>query len=216
MGHRKFILRLGRKPALLTLFCTNQFSILQAEGQSQPHRPEPPEARGFSRFPGSQVTCASCCCSGNCSSPCSHRARIGLVCCRELDDGFDVRTAFPNCTVLAKVRDQSACGSCWAFGSTETFEGRKCIAQGQDIEYSADDTAGCATYAQENNPLSRSILCGRMRVNRSAGMGCDGGQPDSALEWISSTGVVTGGDYVDVGTGTVTLSCGRTLSRYRV
>jgi len=100
---------------------------------------------------------------------------------RELDDGFDVRTAFPNCTVLAKVRDQSACGSCWAFGSTETFEGRKCIAQGQDIEYSADDTAGCAT---------------------SAGMGCDGGQPDSALEWISSTGVVTGGDYADVGTGT--------------
>jgi len=91
---------------------------------------------------------------------------------------FDVRTNWPNCTVLSKVRDQSACGSCWAFGSTEAFEGSRCIAKGQDIEYSADDTAGCC---------------------HSGSMGCNGGQPSSALSWMSSTGVVTGGDYLDKG-----------------
>jgi cathepsin B len=117
---------------------------------------------------------------------------------------FDVRTAFPNCTVLSKIRDQSACGSCWAFGSTETFEGRRCIAQLGDIEYSADDTAGCATYVRAMGFASCAcaVLGRRAQFCRSAGMGCDGGQPDSALEWISTTGIVTGGDYADVGTGT--------------
>lgn len=91
---------------------------------------------------------------------------------------YDVRTAHPNCTVLGRVRDQSACGSCWAFGSTECFEGSKCIAGKGDIEYSADDTAGCC---------------------HSGSMGCNGGQPSSALGWMCSTGVVTGGEYLDTG-----------------
>jgi len=31
---------------------------------------------------------------------------------------FDVRTAFPDCAdVSGNIRDQSSCGSCWAFGS---------------------------------------------------------------------------------------------------
>jgi len=103
----------------------------------------------------------------------------------ELDDGLDLRTAFPNCTVLAKIRDQSACGSCWAFGSTETFEGRRCIAKGEDIEFSTDDTAGCCNIFS---------LCGMSQ-------GCGGGQPDAALKWMARAGVVTGGDYSDIGSG---------------
>lgn len=33
-------------------------------------------------------------------------------------------------------------------------------------------------------------------------MGCNGGQPGSAWKWFTKTGVVTGGDFADIGTGT--------------
>ena len=32
-------------------------------------------------------------------------------------------------------------------------------------------------------------------------MGCNGGQPGSAWKWFTRTGVVSGGDYSDIGTG---------------
>jgi len=60
-----------------------------------------------------------------------------------LPSDYDARTAHPNCTVISKIRDQSACGSCWAFGSTESFEDRRCIATGVDTMFSTEDTAGC-------------------------------------------------------------------------
>ena len=46
-------------------------------------------------------------------------------------DSFDVRTAWPQCSsVSGHIRDQSSRGSCWAFGSTEAFNDRRCIAMG--------------------------------------------------------------------------------------
>jgi cathepsin B len=99
-------------------------------------------------------------------------------------DSIDWRTAASNCTVISKIRDQSACGSCWAFGSTETFEDRRCIATGKDIEFSSDDTAGCCS----------GMYCGMSQ-------GCSGGQPSAALKWMGKTGVVTGGDFTDIGSG---------------
>lgn len=41
-----------------------------------------------------------------------------------LPASFDVRTGFPWASnITSIVRDQSSCGSCWAFGSTEAFNG---------------------------------------------------------------------------------------------
>lgn len=44
-----------------------------------------------------------------------------------LPDSFDARTAWVNCSVIGKVRDQGSCGSCWAFGSAESISDRICI-----------------------------------------------------------------------------------------
>jgi cathepsin B len=102
----------------------------------------------------------------------------------DIPTDFDARTVWSNCTVISKVRDQSSCGSCWAFGSTESFEDRQCIATGKDIEMSSEDTAACC----------KGLFCG-------FSMGCNGGQPSAALSWMASTGVVTGGDFGDIGSG---------------
>eukprot|EP01060_Flectonema_neradi_P026854 TRINITY_DN362_c0_g2_i4.p1 TRINITY_DN362_c0_g2~~TRINITY_DN362_c0_g2_i4.p1 ORF type:complete len:333 (+),score=103.79 TRINITY_DN362_c0_g2_i4:40-1038(+) len=104
---------------------------------------------------------------------------------KALPTDFDSRTQWGSkCKVITTVRDQSACGSCWAFGSTEAFEDRQCIATGDDVEMSTEDTASCCT----------GLECG-------FSMGCNGGQPSAALQWMSETGVVTGGDYSDIGKG---------------
>ena len=98
----------------------------------------------------------------------------------DLPDSFDSATQWPSCSVIANVRDQSACGSCWAFGSVSSFESRRCIATGEDTKFSPEDTAFC-----------QGIF--------GAGNGCNGG--NSAWSWFKSHGVVTGGDYTDAGSG---------------
>jgi cathepsin B len=95
----------------------------------------------------------------------------------EAPASFDAIEQWPQCSVISNVRDQSACGSCWAFGSVSSFESRACISTGKDIKYSPEDTAFCS----------------------NAGNGCSGG--NSAWGYFKSTGVVTGGDYTDRGTG---------------
>jgi cathepsin B len=98
----------------------------------------------------------------------------------ESDDipaSFDARKQWPKCGGIAKIRDQSACGSCWAFASVDSYQDRACVATGMDIRYSPEDTAFCS----------------------DAGNGCEGGS--SAWDWFKATGVATGGDYFDIGKG---------------
>lgn len=105
----------------------------------------------------------------------------------DIPKSFDARTAFSQCAnIIGHVRDQSDCGSCWAFGSTEAFNDRYCIATGDNKTFfSAEDTNACCSG-----------------INCAFSMGCNGGQPSGAWKWFTKTGVSTGGDWEDNGKGT--------------
>lgn len=99
-----------------------------------------------------------------------------------IPDSFDTRLNWPNCVnIVGHVRDQSNCGSCWAFGSTEAFNDRYCIKTGDNVTlFSTTQTLACCS----------GVRCGMSQ-------GCNGGQPGSAWKWFTTDGVVSGGDYGD-------------------
>jgi len=90
---------------------------------------------------------------------------------------FDARVQWgAECPSTAEVRDQSACGSCWAFGSTEAVTDRVCIASNgtNTVHLSAEDMNSCCS---------------------GCGMGCDGGDPGAAWQYYVDSGLVDGGNY---------------------
>ena len=98
----------------------------------------------------------------------------------KIPDSFDSRDQWPNCPSLREVRDQSNCGSCWAFATAEAITDRVCIATGgsfqQDI--SAQDLMTCCS---------------------ECGNGCHGGEPLTAWQYWVDHGIVTGGLYNGTG-----------------
>jgi len=102
----------------------------------------------------------------------------------ELPETFNWVEARPDCPGLQYVRDQAACGSCWAFAATEAFTDRRCVQYNDTRIFSVADTLGCCS----------GPFCG-------LSSGCHGGQPTSALKWMASHGVVTGAGFESKGTG---------------
>lgn len=81
---------------------------------------------------------------------------------------FNASANWPQCSsVIGHIRDQSDCGCCWAFGSTEAFNDRLCIAYNTTKIMSPQDTCSCA--------------------NPSAGYnsnGCDGGFTEASADRV--------------------------------
>ncbi|KAI1725178.1 papain family cysteine protease domain-containing protein [Ditylenchus destructor] len=95
----------------------------------------------------------------------------------ELPKNFDAREQWPNCRSVKSIRDQSNCGSCWAFGAVEAMSDRICIASGGKIQVSlsAADLISCCEFP--------------------CGFGCWGGMPLFAWKYWVSDGIVTGSNY---------------------
>lgn len=95
----------------------------------------------------------------------------------EVPDSFDSRETWPNCDSIKQIRDQSNCGSCWAFGAAEAMSDRICIHSNQtkQVYISAEDLTACCW---------------------ECGDGCNGAG-DLVAPWVywQNTGVVTGGLY---------------------
>jgi len=87
-----------------------------------------------------------------------------------LPDNFDSRQNWPQCATMKQIRDQSACGSCWAFGAAEAISDRYCIFLNKNLSVSAGDIAFCCGF--------------------SCGFGCNGGYPSGAWHYWVNTGVV--------------------------
>jgi cathepsin B len=99
---------------------------------------------------------------------------------------FTATDKWPQCaSTILKIRDQSDCGSCWAFGSTESFNDRLCINYNYTKVLSAQNTASCC------NP---SNGC-------SGSNGCDGGFTLDAWNYFGQSGIVTGDSYLTIGSG---------------
>ena len=96
----------------------------------------------------------------------------------ELPENFDLREAYPECETIREIRDQSKCGSCWAFGGAETMSDRICIHSKGKLQtrVSALDLVTCCT---------------------TCGDGCFGGYPSAVFSYWKTNGVVTGGLYGD-------------------
>lgn len=89
-----------------------------------------------------------------------------------LPTSFSALTNWPYCPTIKQIRDQSACGSCWAFGAVEAISDRYCIFLQKNLTLSAADMAFCCD---------------------SCGDGCDGGYPSAAWQYWVDTGLVEEG-----------------------
>ncbi|GAA37330.2 cathepsin B-like cysteine proteinase [Clonorchis sinensis] len=97
----------------------------------------------------------------------------------ELPSEFDAREHWPECRTIPQIRDQSGCGSCWAFAAVTAMSDRVCIHSNQtlvNVQLSATDLLACCT---------------------TCGFGCVGGWGGMAWDYWRDNGIVTGGEYKD-------------------
>ena len=78
----------------------------------------------------------------------------------DLPEYFNVSEQWPECnSVVLRVNDQSNCGSCWSFSTTEAFNDRLCISSKGTI----------------TTPMSESDLLGCCYGLGCRSFGCNGG-----------------------------------------
>lgn len=89
---------------------------------------------------------------------------------------FDARSKWNHCRSLNEIRDQGACGSCWAVAAVSTMTDRLCIqTKGRKkVHFSELDLMSCCMFC--GNP-------------------CNGGALEKAWKYGRLKGIVSGGEY---------------------
>jgi hypothetical protein len=81
--------------------------------------------------------------------------------------------------LVARVKDQGQCGSCWAFGATGAAEGCYAVTYGKTIDLSSQQIVDCCSAGGSD--------------------GCNGGWHDSALQWAMERNIATWNSYTYTG-----------------
>eukprot|EP00756_Hemistasia_phaeocysticola_P015332 Hpha_TRINITY_DN15404_c0_g1::TRINITY_DN15404_c0_g1_i3::g.173212::m.173212/K01363/CTSB; cathepsin B len=85
------------------------------------------------------------------------------------------------CPSLSEIRDQSACGSCYAVATASAATDRWCI----------------ANNGSDNTRLSAVDLMSCCFTCKGANGGCYGGTPSHCWDYMTQQGIASGGDYGD-------------------
>jgi cysteine peptidase C len=90
---------------------------------------------------------------------------------RAVPASFDAAAQWPECPTITHIRDQSACGSCWAVAAAEAISDRYCTFGGP-----------------KNLPISAANL---MECCSHCGDGCNGGDPYYAWFYWTTPGLLS-------------------------
>jgi hypothetical protein len=94
---------------------------------------------------------------------------------------FDAVLNWPQCPIIGEIRDQSACGSCYAVSGASAATDRFCI----------------ASNGAKQDRLSATDLMSCCKTCAGANGGCFGGTPSKCWDYISTQGIAKGGSYGD-------------------
>jgi cathepsin B len=110
--------------------------------------------------------------------------------CPCLPHSLDLRTKYPECPSIAKIRNQGGCGSCWAFATMNSLSDRYCIHYSY-IQPPQPQLGVHERWFSVQDPLE----CG----TPSQGIfGCSGASViDAGFRFAKSNGVCTGEDPAD-------------------
>ncbi|CAK0827428.1 unnamed protein product [Prorocentrum cordatum] len=100
---------------------------------------------------------------------------------QDIPASFDAQTAWPQCPIIAEIRDQSACGSCYAVSAASAATDRFCIHHNGTI----------SERLSEVDLMSCCFKC------KGSNGGCYGGTPSHCWDYMSQQGIASGGKYLD-------------------
>ncbi|RQM21992.1 hypothetical protein B5M09_009890 [Aphanomyces astaci] len=91
---------------------------------------------------------------------------------------------------LSPVRNQGSCGSCWAFSTIGAAETAHCLASGQLLDLSEQQLVSCS--------------------KNGGSMGCSGGWPQAAMDWLKDGACLESTYPYTAQTGSCSTSCAKT------